>query len=84
MGRHFLFISNPAQQISPKDHSGWMEYSKVLEDEQKEYLRIYDNIQPEEVVKYLFDNNIIVNELNTSKISLEEYYINLMKTKEVK
>ncbi|MBQ9786009.1 MAG: ATP-binding cassette domain-containing protein, partial [Clostridia bacterium] len=59
-------------------------YSRVLEDEQKEYLRIYDNIQPEEVVKYLFDNNIIVNELNTSKISLEEYYINLMKTKEVK
>ena len=59
-------------------------YSRVLEDEQKENLRIYDNVQPEEVVKYLFDNNIIVNELNTSKISLEEYYINLMKTKEVK
>ena len=32
----------------------------------------------EEVVKYLYDNNIIVNELKTDKIGLEEYYINLM------
>lgn len=59
-------------------------YSKVLFDEQKEYLRVYDATSPEEVVKYLYDNEIIVNELKTDKIGLEEYYINLMKTKEVK
>ncbi len=59
-------------------------YSKVLEDQEKEYLRIYDAKTPEEVVKYLYDNKIIVNELKTDKISLEEYYINLMKNKEVK
>ena len=59
-------------------------YSKVLEDEQQEFLRVYDAKSPEEVVKYLYDNNIIVNELKTDKIGLEEYYINLMKTKEVK
>ena len=59
-------------------------YSKVLEDEQKEYLRIYDASNPEEVVKYLYDNGIIVNELKTDKIGLEEYYINLMANKEVK
>jgi ABC-2 type transport system ATP-binding protein len=59
-------------------------YSKVLFDEQKEYLRVYDAQNPEEVVKYLYDNNIIVNELRTDKIGLEEYYINLMKTKEAK
>ena len=52
--------------------------------EQKEYLRVYDAESPEEVVKYLYDNNIIINELKTDKIGLEEYYINLMKTKEVK
>ncbi len=57
-------------------------YSKVLNDEQKEYLRIYDAKNAEEVVKYLYDNNIIVNELKTDKIGLEEYYINLM-SKEV-
>ncbi|MBR1984538.1 MAG: ATP-binding cassette domain-containing protein, partial [Clostridia bacterium] len=59
-------------------------YSKVLFDEQKENLRVYDAKNPEEVVKYLYDNKIIVNELKTDKIGLEEYYINLMANKEVK
>lgn len=59
-------------------------YSRVYEDEQKEYLRVYDAQNTEEVVKYLYDNNIIVNELKTDKIGLEEYYINLMANKEVK
>ncbi len=59
-------------------------YSKVLEDEEKDNLRIYDAQSPEEVVKYLYDNNVIVNELITDKISLEEYYINLMANEEVK
>ena len=57
-------------------------YSKVLEDEQKENLRVYDAESPEEVIKYLYDNDIIVNELRTDKIGLEEYYINLMANKE--
>ena len=59
-------------------------YSKVLEDEQKEYLRVYDAESPEEVAKYLYDNKIIINELKTDKIGLEEYYIDLMNNKEVK
>jgi len=59
-------------------------YTKVLEDEQKEYLRVYDANNPEEIVLYLYKNNIIVNELKTDKIGLEEYYINLMNNKEVK
>ena len=29
-------------------------------------------------VKYLFENGVIVTELKTDKIGLEEYYINLM------
>ena len=59
-------------------------YSKVLFDEQKENLRIYDAESPEEVAKYLYDNKIIINELKTDKIGLEEYYIDLMNNKEVK
>ena len=59
-------------------------YSKVLEDEQKEYLRIYDAKNSQEVIKYLYDNNIIVNELKTDKIGLEEYYTNLMDKKGAK
>jgi len=59
-------------------------YSKVLEDEQNKYLRIYDAINSEDIIRYLYENDIIVNELKTDKIGLEEYYINLMNTKEVK
>lgn len=69
---------NKAKEILSK------KYSRVCEDEQKEYLRIYDAKNPEEVVKYLYDFDVIVNELKTDKIGLEEYYINLMANKEVK
>ena len=57
-------------------------FKRVEEDEQKEYLRVYDAKSPEEVVKYLYDNGVIVNEIWIDKIGLEEYYINLMNDKE--
>lgn len=56
-------------------------YTKVLEDEQRENLRIYDAKNSEEVVKYLYENGVIVNNLEVGKIGLEEYYINLMSNK---
>ena len=52
-------------------------YSRVSEE--NEYIRIYDDAQPEEIVRYLFDNGILVSEIKTDKIGLEEYYIDLMK-----
>jgi len=58
-------------------------YSRVEEDEEG-YLRVYDNVNPEDVVVYLYDNEIIIEEIRTDKISLEEYYINLMNSKEGK
>ena len=54
-------------------------YKRVEDDEQKEYLRVYDAKSTEEVVKYLYDNKIVVVEVKEDKIGLEEYYINLMK-----
>ncbi|MGN0575137.1 MAG: ATP-binding cassette domain-containing protein [Ruminococcus sp.] len=53
-------------------------YSRVEEDEAG-FLRVYDLITPEEVVNYLYENNILVIEIRTDKIGLEEYYIDLMK-----
>ena len=55
-------------------------YNKVVEDE-NEYIRIYDIVTPEEIVTYLYNNDILVNEVKTDKISLEEYYIDLMNEK---
>ncbi len=54
-------------------------YVRVTEE--NEYLRVYDNAEPEEIVSYLYKNGIIVTEIRTAKISLEEYYIDLMNKK---
>lgn len=53
-------------------------YTRVETDE-NEYIRVYDDATADEIVKYLYDNNIIVTEIRTDKISLEEYYIDLMR-----
>lgn len=55
-------------------------YERLNVDENG-YFRIYEKVTPEEIVKYLYDNNILVTEIKTAKISLEEYYIDLMKEK---
>lgn len=53
-------------------------YSRVEEDE-AEYIRVYDATTPEQIVTYLYENGICVTEIRTDKIGLEEYYIDLMK-----
>ena len=53
-------------------------YSRVEEDE-REYIRVYDAVSPEEIVTYLYENGILISEIKTEKIGLEEYYIDLMK-----
>lgn len=52
-------------------------YSRV--EEENEYLRVYDAVSPEEIVSYLYENGILISEISTEKIGLEEYYIDLMK-----
>lgn len=53
-------------------------YSRVEEDEAG-YIRVYDMVEPEELVTYLYENGIVISEIRTDKIGLEEYYIDLMK-----
>ena len=43
-----------------------------------EYIRVYDNVSPEDVVRYLYSKNILINEIRVDKVGLEEYYIDLM------
>ncbi|MBQ8295833.1 MAG: ATP-binding cassette domain-containing protein [Clostridia bacterium] len=52
-------------------------YARVEEDE-KGYLRVYDAAKPEEIVTYLYENGVLINEIKTDKIGLEEYYVDLM------
>lgn len=53
-------------------------YSRVEEDEAG-YIRVYDQVTPEEIVTYLYENGHFVSELKTARIGLEEYYTDLMK-----
>ena len=55
-------------------------YARVEEDENG-YIRVYDQTSPEEIVSYLYEEGILINEIKTDKIGLEEYYIYLMKGK---
>ena len=55
-------------------------YSRVEEDEAG-YIRVYDAVSPEVIVSYLYENGIIITEIGTAKIGLEEYYIDLMEGK---
>lgn len=55
-----------------------MKYSRVVQDEENKNIRVYDAQSPEEIVTYLYENDILVSQIKSAKISLEEYYINLM------
>ena len=53
-------------------------YSRVEEDEAG-CIRVHDQVEPEAVVTYLYENGILISEIKTAKIGLEAYYIDLMK-----
>ena len=72
------YIALQTKDMSRAKFTLGSKFSRVEEDEAG-YLRIYDAVQTEDVVKYLYDNGIIVTEIKTDKIGLEEYYIDLMK-----
>ena len=55
-----------------------LQYSRVEEDENG-YLRVYDAESPEAIVTYLYEKGVLITEIKTDKIGLEEYYIDLMK-----
>ena len=48
------------------------------------YVRVYDEENVDEIVKYLLDNKIVPSEIKKNKVGLEEYYIQLMSNKEAK
>ena len=53
-------------------------FSRIKEDEAG-YIRVYDETKPEDVVKHLYQRGVVVSEIKTAKIGLEEYYIDVMK-----
>ena len=72
------YVALQAKDINRAQNLLGCKYSRVEEDEAG-FIRVYDPVQPEEIVTYLYENEILVSELKTAKIGLEEYYIDLMK-----
>ena len=56
-------------------------YFRVEEDESGN-LRVYDAKNSEEIVTYLYEKGILISEIQTAKIGLEAYYMDLMNQKE--
>ncbi len=72
------YVALQAKDMSRAKFILGSKFSRVEEDEAG-YLRVYDEVKTEDVVKYLYGNGIVVTEIKTDKIGLEEYYIDLMK-----
>lgn len=72
------YISLQTREMSKARNLLGCKYSRVEEDEAG-CIRVYDAVTPEEIVTYLYRNGILVSEIKTDKIGLEEYYIDLMK-----
>ena len=77
--RSRTFVSIKTGNIEETKNILLKKYPKVkLQDE---YLNIFDFEEPEEIVKYLMENNIVINEIFKNKVGLEEYYIDIMSNK---
>ena len=72
------FIGLKSQHISLTKETLKTKYNRIEEDEAG-FIRVYDNVTPEEVVEYLYANGIVISEIKVDKVGLEEYYIDLMK-----
>ena len=74
------FVSVGASQTDMVKVLLMRKYLRVEMDENN-FVRVYDKTTPEEIVSYLYENGVTINEIKTAKIGLEEYYIDLMKGK---
>ena len=73
------YVALKVKDIAVAKETLKQKYARVEVDEE-EYIRIYDTMKAEEVVDFLYKQlGIAVEEIKTSKIGLEEYYIDLMK-----
>ena len=74
------YVALQAKELSRAKAMLACKYNRVEEDEAG-YIRVYDAASPEDIVTYLYGNGILISEIKTDKIGLEEYYIDLMKEK---
>ncbi|MCR5101683.1 MAG: ATP-binding cassette domain-containing protein [Butyrivibrio sp.] len=68
-----VYVSLKAANMNYASMLTRSKYKSVMEKDG--YLRVYDSdVKPEVVAKFLYEKNVMVNDLFSSKISLEEFY----------
>lgn len=72
------YVALKARDLSRTKFLLGSKFTRVEEDEAG-YIRVYDPVKPECIVKLLYGEGIVVTEIKSDKIGLEEYYIDLMK-----
>lgn len=77
-----VFVSIKVQDMENAEKLLKAKYQQVIITD--EYIQIYDVDNTESIVKYLIQNDCIINEIKKNKIGLEEYYVELMSKKEGK
>ncbi len=75
------YVALAANDMTKAKNLLTVKYNRVSEE--NGHIRVYDNTTAENVVSYLYTNGVTVTEIRTDKVSLEEYYVDLMKGKEV-
>lgn len=77
-----IFVSFKVNDIDKAAFLLQKKYANVREEQG--FIRVYDEENVDGIVKYLLDNKITPSEIKKNKVGLEEYYIELMNTKEDK
>ena len=72
------FVALQTEEMSRAKALLSCKYTRVEEDESGN-IRVYDEAEPEQIVTYLYENGILISQIKTAKIGLEEYYMDLMK-----
>ncbi|MDE7395261.1 MAG: ATP-binding cassette domain-containing protein [Clostridiales bacterium] len=71
------FVALKANDLAAAQETLTRKYARVTLE--NEYIRVYDDVKAEEVAAYLYRSGIVVTEITTDKINLEEYYTDLMR-----
>lgn len=77
-----VYVSLKTKDMKGAGQALKRKYEQVRED--GEYLIVYDIEDTSSIVEYLLQHNHVVSEIKKNKIGLEEYYVELMTSKEGK
>ena len=80
-GRCRVFVELKTKDLNKSKEILRLKFKDVRQE--NDYLRVYDVEDTESIVSHLLENGQTISQIKKNKIGLEEYYIELMSSKEV-